>query len=120
MVAGVATRRHYTEEKVQTLNDQMARLKIHLKNTAAKYALPFATRRLDGLMNIYFSEELPVVNQLRTDQRRSGLFHLACQNNGIMIAPLIVMNTSTVMGEGELCEVMERFDDAMRDVADAA
>jgi len=57
---------------------------------------------------------------LRTDQRRSGLFHLACQNDGIMIVPLIVMNTSTVMGDGELREVMERFDDAMRDVADAA
>ena len=88
-----------------------------LKKLAARHRLPFSTRRFRSLMNIYFSETPPPVNQLRQDVEMATAFQLACMANGIFMVVRLVLNCSTVMTDADIREALQRFDAALADVA---
>lgn len=117
MAAGVEAVRHYTEAHTIRMTEQMALIEKTLIQSAERHHLPFSTRRFGGLMNVYFSERPPVVNQLRDDDRFATLFQLACLANGVFIVSRLVLNTSTAMTDADLKETLQRLEVAMADVA---
>ena len=117
MAAGLAFLRDLTQERIDILTDRLARIEKSLHASARKHGLPFSTRRFHSLMNLYFSEEVPPVNQLRQDDRLATAFQLSCMNNGIFMVVRLVLNCSTVMTDADITEIESRFDAAMGDVA---
>jgi glutamate-1-semialdehyde 2,1-aminomutase len=117
MAAGVQAIKHFTDEAVQRMERQMDRVEAGLKASAAKYRLPFCTRRMGNLMQLYFQDAPPVVTQLRTDSHFVDRFQLACLVNGLFIVTRIIINTSSVCTESDIDEMIQRFDKAMADLA---
>lgn len=117
MAAGVAFLTHLTQDKIDLLTTRMERLETFLAASAIRHGLPFCTRRFHSLMNLYFSETVPPVNQLRQDDRLATAFQLACMNNGMFMVMRLVLNCSTVMTEADIAEIESRFDTAMAEVA---
>lgn len=117
MAAGIAFLTHLTPDRIDLLTARMERLEHFLHASARRHGLPFSTRRFHSLMNLYFSEEVPPVNQLRQDDRLATAFQLACMNNGMFMVMRLVLNCSTVMTEADMAEVESRFDAAMAEVA---
>ena len=117
MAAGVAMLRDLTAERIARQEAQLAMLEDGLKKLAARHRLPFSTRRFRSLMNIYFSETPPPVNQLRQDVEMATAFQLACMANGIFMVVRLVLNCSTVMTDADIREALQRFDAALADVA---
>lgn len=117
MEAGIAFLTHLTQDKIDILTARLERIEQSLHASARKHGLPFSTRRFHSLMNLYFSDEVPPVNQLRTDDRLASAFQLACMNNGLFMVMRLVLNCSTVMTDADIAEIEQRFDAAMADVA---
>lgn len=117
MVAGIEAVKHFTVKHTEIMTDRMIKIEETMKAAAARHGLPFSTRRYHNLMNVYFSDEVPVVNQLREDDRLASLYQLACFNNGIFIVSRLVMNTSTAMTDNEFGETLRRLEGALADVA---
>jgi glutamate-1-semialdehyde 2,1-aminomutase len=117
MAAGLASMRELTAEKIDKMAEQTKRIESALARSAARYGLPFSSRRVGSLMNMWLTETAPRANQIRTDREAAALFHLACSANGLLIAPRSLMNVSTAMTDNDVTEVIERFDSAMADVA---
>jgi glutamate-1-semialdehyde 2,1-aminomutase len=117
MTAGVQALTHFTEEAVSRMEKQMDRIEAGLKSSAKKHGLPFSTRRAGNLMNLFFQDKLPEVLQLRSDSHFVDKFQLACINNGIFIVTRICINSSSVVSERDVDEIVQRFDQAIADVA---
>lgn len=117
MAAGIAFLTHLTQDKIDQLTARMERLETFLTASAARHGLPFCTRRFHSLMNLYFSEDLPPVNQMRQDDRLATAFQLACMNNGMFMVMRLVLNCSTVMTDADMTQIESRFDAAMAEVA---
>lgn len=120
MAAGIAMLQHLTQERIDRLEQQLIVLEAGLKQSAARHRLPFSTRRYRSLMNVYFSDTPPPVNQLRQDVEMATAFQLACMANGIFMVVRLVLNCSTVMTDADIREALQRFDGALADVAAAA
>jgi len=117
MTAGIEAIKHFTEEAVTRMERQMDRIEAGLKASAKKNGLPFNTRRAGNLMNLFFQNDLPPVCQLREDQRFVDKFQLACAVNGLFIVSRICINTSRVLSEADVDEIIQRADGAMTDLA---
>jgi glutamate-1-semialdehyde 2,1-aminomutase len=117
MAAGVQAITHLTDEAVARMERQMDRIEAGLKASARKNGLPFSTRRAGNLMNLFFQDEPPPVCQLREDQHFVDKFQLACCVNGLFIVTRIMINTSSVLTEADVDEIIQRGDRAMADLA---
>lgn len=120
MAAGVAFLKDLTQDRIDVLTARLTRIEAFLHAAAKKHGLPFSTRRFHSLMNLYFTDEVPPVNQLRQDDRLATAFQMACMNNGIFMVMRLVLNCSTVMTDADIAEIEQRFDAAMADVAKVA
>jgi glutamate-1-semialdehyde 2,1-aminomutase len=117
MTAGVQAITHFTDEAVARMERQMDRIEAGLKASAKKNGLPFSTRRAGNLMNLFFQDEPPPVCQLRSDQKFVDKFQIACCVNGLFIVTRICINTSSVLSEADVDEIIQRGDQAMADLA---
>ncbi len=117
VAAGIAAVRHVTAEQLDVMGRQMEQIDLALARSAAAHQLPYSSRRVGSIINIWLSEEPPVVNQLRTDRRLARLFHLACMVQGVFATPRTMLYVSTVMSDADVAEVIERLDAALADVA---
>jgi glutamate-1-semialdehyde 2,1-aminomutase len=117
MTAGVQAISHFTEAAVERMERQMDRIEAGLHAAAQKNGLPFSTRRAGNLMNLFFQDEPPPVCQLRTDQKFVDRFQLACCVNGLFVVTRICINTSSVLTEAEVEEIIQRGGQAMADLA---
>jgi len=117
MAAGLACMRHLTAEKIARQEQMMETIETRLHAMAAKHGLPFSTRRVGSMMQMYFSPTAPSASPLRQDEETATLFQLACMANGVFMVVRATMNVSTVMTDADVDEVCERFDRAVADVA---
>lgn len=117
MAAGVEAVRHYTAEHAAIMTHRMEGIEACLTAAARKHGLPISTRRFHNLMNVYFQNDLPVVNQVRDDDRLATLFQLACFANGLFVVSRLVLNTATTMTDAEYRETLQRLEATMADVA---
>jgi len=117
MVAGVQAIRHFTGEVVERMERQMEAIEHSVTRSARRHGLPFSTRRVGNLMQMYFSEKPPVVTQLRQDQELVDRFQLACMVNGLFIVSRIVINTSSAASDADIEEITQRLDAALADTA---
>jgi glutamate-1-semialdehyde 2,1-aminomutase len=117
MAAGVQAIRHFTDAVVDKIERDMLRIEAGVLASAARYGLPFSTRRVGNLMQMYFSEIPPQYTQLRTDQDLVDRFQLACTANGLFVITRIMINTSSVATDADITEIIQRLDRSMADVA---
>jgi glutamate-1-semialdehyde 2,1-aminomutase len=117
MAAGVQAITHFTDEVVAKIERDMIRIEAGVTASAAKYGLPFSTRRVGNLMQMYFSETCPPYTQVRTDQAIVDKFQLACTTNGLFVVTRIMINSSSVATDSEIDEIIQRLDQSMADTA---
>jgi glutamate-1-semialdehyde 2,1-aminomutase len=117
MVAGVQAVRHFTDDCVARMERQMAAIEQGVTRSARRHGLPFSTRRVGNLMQMYFSPKPPIVTQLREDQELVDRFQLACLINGLFIVSRIVINTSSAATDADIEEIIGRLDRALADTA---
>ncbi|MFQ6004205.1 MAG: aspartate aminotransferase family protein [Woeseia sp.] len=117
MVAGEISLRELTVERIDRMDSLRESLQSGLADAAKKHGLPLATNHYGSCLNIYFGETVPRSSVVRDDEQAMDLFHLACLNHGLFLAPRGMIALSTVTGEDHVTEAIERADAAMRDVA---
>jgi glutamate-1-semialdehyde aminotransferase len=88
-----------------------------LRAACKKNGIPFSSRRMGSLMNVWFSDELPPSNHVRTDEALASSFHLSCMANGIFGVPRTLMNISTATSDADVKEIIERLDSVVADMA---
>lgn len=116
MVAGEVSLRELTAERIERMNSLRESLQAGLAKLAAKHGLPLATNAYGSCLNLYFSESVPQSSVVRDDAEIMDKFHIACINHGLFIAPRGMIALSTVIGEDQVAEALDRADAAMRDV----
>jgi glutamate-1-semialdehyde aminotransferase len=82
--------------------------------------LPFSSRRIGSLLNVYFTEQPPQANLLRADAATMRHVHLAGMNHGLYFASRGLLVLSTVMTDADIEEIAGRFDAVFIDVAAAS
>ena len=117
MSAGVQAIKYFTESVVTKIENDMIRIEKAVTASAAKYGLPFSTRRIGNIMQMYFSNECPPFTQLRTDQELVDRFQLACTVNGLFVVTRIIINTSSVATDDDITEIIQRLDRSLEDTA---
>lgn len=120
MAAGVAAVSHYGDREVEAVGRAMARIDEALARSASSHQLPYSSRRIGSIINIWLTDEPPVVNHVRSDRTLARQFHLACMANGVFATPRTMLNVSTVMTDDDIVEVIQRLDCALADVAGEA
>lgn len=118
MAAGDVAVRELTDERIQRMNELGVRLTNGLLASAAKLGLPFSVNHIGSLLNIFFVDEPPADITQRTDYAAVTKFHLACLNNGLLIAGRGMFALSTIMDEALIDESVERAAAAMAAVAE--
>lgn len=116
MVAGEVSLRELTAERIERMNSLRESLQAGLAELAAMHGLPLATNAYGSCLNLYFSESVPQSSVVRDDAEIMDKFHIACINHGLFIAPRGMIALSTVIGEDQVAEALDRADAAMRDV----
>jgi glutamate-1-semialdehyde aminotransferase len=97
--------------------EQIATIDGEMRKSAAKHGLPYSIRRIGSLMNVWFSDELPAANHVRTDNELATLFHLGCMANGIFAVPRTLVNISTATTDEDVTEIIQRLDATFDDMA---
>lgn len=115
--AGYVAIRDLTAAKIDHMAQQMGTIEDGLRAACRKNGIPFSSRRIGSLMNVWFSNELPVANHVRTDETLASSFHLACMANGIFGVPRTLMNVSTATSDADVKEIIERLDNVVADMA---
>ncbi len=115
--AGVVSYGHLTTERIATMAAQAEVLDTHMAASAAAAGLPYSSRRLGSLINVYFTPEPPVANLERSDAAIMRLVHLAGMNRGLYFASRGLMVLSTVMTDDDIAAACARFDRVVADVA---
>ena len=115
--AGVVSFGHLTADRIATMAAQAERLDTHLAASAAASGLPFCSRRVGSLINMYLTPEPPSANVMRDDAAAMRLAHLAGMNHGLYFASRGLMVLSTVMTDDHVAEMCRRFDAVFADVA---
>lgn len=115
--AGNVAVRELTAGKIDKMADQVDTIDVQMAKSAAKYGVPYSSRRIGSLMNVWFSEELPASNHVRTDNELATLFHLGCMANGIFAVPRTLVNISTATSDEDVKEIISRLDATFSDMA---
>lgn len=115
--AGLVSVRELTAERIERMSVLAERLDSSLHQHAARLGLPFSTRRVGSLVNAYFSEVPPPASIVRHDAEAMAAFHLAALNHGLYLAGRGLIAVSTVMTDGDIGEIADRFGAALEDVA---
>jgi glutamate-1-semialdehyde 2,1-aminomutase len=117
MSAGVQAVKYFTDEVVTKIERDMSRIQDAVTKAAAKYGLPFSSRRVGNIMQMYFSATCPPFTQVRTDQTLVDKFQLACTVNGLFVVTRIMINSSSVATDDDITEIIQRLDRSLEDVA---
>ncbi|MGB8858487.1 MAG: aminotransferase class III-fold pyridoxal phosphate-dependent enzyme [Ilumatobacteraceae bacterium] len=115
--AGVVSFGHLTTDRIARMAAQAERLDSSLATSAAAAGLPFSSRRIGSLINIYFTPEAPATNVVRDDAATMRLVHLAGMNHGLYFASRGLLVLSTVTTDEDIESVCRRFDAVFADVA---
>lgn len=115
--AGLASLLELTEDRIQQMETRLGTIETEMSKSAARHGVPFSSRRVGSLMNVYMSDELPVANHVRADQELATKWHLACMTNGIFAVPRALVNVSTVTSDADVKEIIDRLDNAFEDLA---
>ena len=115
--AGVVSFSHLTSPRIATMAAQAERLDRHLAASAAAAGLPFSSRRIGSLINMYFTEHAPAANVVREDSSMMRNVHLAGMNHGLYFASRGLLVLSTVTTDAHIEEICRRFDAVFAEVA---
>lgn len=115
--AGVVSFSHLTPARIATMAAQAERLDHHLAASAAAAGLPFSSRRIGSLINVYFTAQPPTANVVREDASVMRSVHLAGMNHGLYFASRGLLVLSTVTTDAHIEEICHRFDAMFADVA---
>jgi glutamate-1-semialdehyde 2,1-aminomutase len=119
MAAGLVSMRELTEDRIDRMAVYTEQVDAALAKSAANHGIPYASRRVGSLVNLGFSESLPVANHVREDRALLDLFHHACIANGIFAHPPSLMNLTSITTDDDVTEITQRLDQALADMADA-
>jgi glutamate-1-semialdehyde 2,1-aminomutase len=115
--AGLPSLAHLSDDRIERMATQAERLDGLLAAGAAQAGLPFSSRRIGSLLNIYFTAEAPEANLLRSDASIMRKVHLAGMNHGMYFASRGLLVLSTVMTDELIEQLGERFAAVFADVA---
>lgn len=115
--AGIPSLAHLTGERIDAMAVQAERLDAALAAAAAQVGLPYSSRRIGSLINIYFTPEAPPANLLRSDAKVMRDVHLAGMNHGLYFASRGLLVLSTVLTDAIVDEAAQRFAAAFGDAA---
>jgi glutamate-1-semialdehyde 2,1-aminomutase len=115
--AGIPSLGHLTAERIATMAAQAERLDTAMAESAAAVGLPYSSRRIGSLINIYFTPEAPPANLLRSDAAVMRSVHLAGMNHGLYFASRGLLVLSTVLTDAVIEEAAARFAATFSDVA---
>jgi glutamate-1-semialdehyde 2,1-aminomutase len=115
--AGIPSLGHLTAERIAVMAGQAERLDGALAAGAAAAGLPYSSRRIGSLINIYFTPEAPPANLLRADSAIMRSVHLAGMNRRLYFASRGLLVLSTVLDDSIIEEAGERFAAAFVDAA---
>ena len=79
--------------------------------------MPYSSRRIGSLINMYFTETPPVANLLREEGDTMRLVHLAGMNHGLYFASRGFLVLNTLMTEAHIDAAVEKFQGAFADAA---
>jgi glutamate-1-semialdehyde 2,1-aminomutase len=117
--AGIVSVTELTEARIDTMAALAETLEARLRVSAHRLGLPFSSRRVGSLVNVYFLDTPPVANLVRADAGQMAMFHLAGMNHGCYFPSRGLLVLSTVMDEAAIEDIALRLGDAMADVAAA-
>jgi glutamate-1-semialdehyde 2,1-aminomutase len=115
--AGVVSVRELTSDRIAVMAKQAERLASALGAQAAALGLPFSCRHEGSLLQVFFTDEPPAANLVRTNAELATGFHLAALNHGLFFAGRGLLALSTVVTDELLDDVIDRFSAVMTDVA---
>jgi glutamate-1-semialdehyde 2,1-aminomutase len=115
--AGVVSFGHLTADRIATMAAHAERLDRHLAASAAAAGLPFSSRRVGSLINIYFTPSAPSANVVREDAAVMREVHLAGMNHGLYFASRGLLVLSTITTDAHIDAACAAFDAVFRDVA---
>lgn len=115
--AGLPSLAHLSDDRIERMSGQAERLDTLLADGAAQAGLPFSSRRIGSLLNIYFTPEAPEANLLRSDASIMRKAHLAGMNHGMYFASRGLLVLSTVLTDEVIEQIGERFAAVFSDVA---
>jgi glutamate-1-semialdehyde 2,1-aminomutase len=115
--AGTVAVRELTAPKIDKMAAQVEKLDEAMRSSARNHGVPYSSRRIGSLMNVWFSDKLPAANHVREDGELATLFHLACMANGIFAVPRTLVNVSTATSDEDLTEIIQRLDSTFEDMA---
>jgi glutamate-1-semialdehyde 2,1-aminomutase len=117
--AGVQSLAALDGASIARMAAQAERLEVRLASGAAAVGLPFSSRRIGSMLNVYFTAVPPEANLLRADAFIMRQVHLAGMNQGLYFASRGLLVLSTVLTDADIDEVAGRFDAVFADVAAA-
>ena len=112
--AGLVSMKELTVPRIRTMEIQARQLATELEREARQIELRMSVRQAGSLMNVVFAGE-----SLEETGRLHHLFHLACLNHGVFIAPRGMLALSTVITSELLAEICDRIASALRETAAA-
>ena len=115
--AGLPSLAHLSDDRIERMAAQAERLDGLLAAGAARAGLPFSSRRIGSLLNVYFTPEPPEANPLRSDASIMRNVHLAGMNHGMYFASRGLLVLSTVLTDAVIDDIGDRFADVFADVA---
>jgi glutamate-1-semialdehyde 2,1-aminomutase len=115
--AGNVAVRELTQPKIDKMATQLELIDLAMAKSAAGHGIPYSSRRIGSLMNVWFSETLPASNHVRQDEAAATLFHLACMANGLFAVPRTLVNISTATTDADVVEIISRLDATFADMA---
>lgn len=122
MAAGLVSLELLTAAEIDRINRLGETLATGMRDALAANDIDGGVTQCGSLLHLVFGTdgEPRRFGDLNLESRMHDLVHLACMEEGLFIAPRGLMNTSTVMDEGVVCEVVARFGRALERVVAAA
>jgi glutamate-1-semialdehyde 2,1-aminomutase len=115
--AGVVSVRELTSERIDAMARRAEALDARLRDEAGRRGLPFSTRRVGSLLNLYFTDEPPEASIVRRDEELMAAFHLAALCHGLYFASRGLVALSTVLTDADIADIGDRFAAAFDDVS---
>jgi glutamate-1-semialdehyde 2,1-aminomutase len=121
MAAGLVSLELLTTEEIDRINRLGEVLATGLRDALVAHEIDGGVTQCGSLFHLTFDTdgELRRFSDLNLESHTLDLVHLACMEEGLFIAPRGLMNTSTVMDEAVVEEVIARFGRALGRVTDA-
>jgi glutamate-1-semialdehyde 2,1-aminomutase len=111
MAAGLVSLELLTAGEIDRINGLGESLAAGMRKALAAHDLDGAVTQCGSLLHLVFDTdgEPRRFSDLNLESRMLDRVHLACMEEGLFIAPRGLINTSTVMDEGVIDEVIARF-----------